>query len=442
MNGVFRFKQAFKIRGQINLLGDKSIAHRAVIISSMAQGQTIVYNFPFHNDSQATIKSFQSLGTEITKDIPNSIITVRGVGLRGFKKSNHPICTGESGTTFRLLLGVLAGQNFSTRVTAFSSLSKRPMKRVTIPLRLMGAKISACIRSNDEYPPITISGGNLEAIKYKMPVDSAQVKSAIILAGLYANKSTKVIEKIKSRDHTERMLKLFGVKVKTTTNSVLVTPSKTLISPKKIYIPADISSASFFIVLVSILKNSSIIIKNVNLNSSRMGIIKVLKRMGANIVFKKNKSKDKTFTYEPMGDIFIKSASLKGTTIKAKEIPSLIDELPILMVAASFAQGKTCFESVKELRVKETDRINSMVDNLTRMGGKIEVKKSKDNENILVTGMNDLKGAEFTSYNDHRTAMSIIIAGLAACGKSSIDDVKCINKSFPNFIKIVSSLTS
>ncbi len=442
MDGVFSFKQAVKVKGQLNLLGDKSIAHRAIILSSMAFGKTTIYNFPFHNDSEATIKSFQALGVDIVKNTSKNIVYVNGVGLRGFKESLYPISTGESGTTFRLLLGVLAGQNFSTQVTADTALANRPMKRVTIPLRLMGAKISARINNNEEYAPIIISGGNIKAIKYKMPVESAQVKSAILLAGLYADKVTQVIEKNKSRDHTERMLKLFGVKVYTGIKTVKLYPSKKLISPKEIYIPSDISSASFFIVLVSILKESEIIIKNVNLNSSRMGIIKVLKRMGANIVLKKNKSKDKAFTYEPMGDIYVKSSCLKATKIKSSEIPSLIDELPILMVAAIFAKGTTYFESVKELRVKETDRINSMADNLALMGGRIEIIKNKNNEDLLVTGMKNLKGAAFKSYNDHRTAMSMIIAGLAVSGESSVDEVKCINKSFPNFIEVVSSLTS
>ncbi len=433
------------VKGKLSLLGDKSIAHRCIIISSLGIGPVIIENFPANEDCLSTLKIFRKLGIKIAwrKDLCLPVITVIGKGLWGLKEPNDPIFIGESGTTLRLLMGVLSAQSFKTKLVAGRSLSKRPMLRITLPLRLMGATIKArsIIRKarQEEYLPVTIKGGaNLKAITYSLPVASAQVKGAILLAGLYAKGLTRIIEPIKTRDHTERMLKLFKADIKVQKNMIILRGGRQLVSPKKIYIPADISSAAFFIVLGAIIPGSDILLKKVNLNPSRMGIIKVLKRMNAKIQFSSLNSR--CLGSEPAGDIIVKGSSLKATKIKKEEIPSLIDELPILMVAACFARGKTIFESVEELRVKETDRIKSMSENLAKMGARVEVVKVGKGENIIIEGVKQLNGAKVKSFGDHRTAMSMVIAGLSARGETQIDDISCINKSFPNFINLLRSL--
>lgn len=437
-----------RIDANITLPGDKSIAHRSIILSAVACGKTTVENFPLNKDCLYTLKAIRKLGIRITprqlktSRKPAATITVFGRGLYGLKKPKIPIFVGDSGTTFRILLGVLAAQDFAVKLTAGKSLSHRPMLRVNKPLRMMGAEIVACRMSHaarpEEYPPITIRGGYLKPITYRMPVASAQVKSAILLAGLYAKGTTKVIECTETRDHTERMLKLFKAGIELKQNEVVIRGGRELISPGKIYIPADISSASFFIVLASILPNSRILIKNVGLNPTRTGIIRVLKRMGADIKVTGHKSQVTGF--EPMGDLLVTSSKLRGTVVKRKEIPSLIDELPVLMVAAAVAQGKTVFEGVGELRVKETDRIRAITENLKKMGADIKVVRKGDSENIIVKGVRNLKGAKVKSFGDHRTAMSMVVAGLSVQGKTLIDDISCIDKSFPDFTRFLKAL--
>jgi 3-phosphoshikimate 1-carboxyvinyltransferase len=439
--GSFLINGLSCIKGEISLPGDKSIAHRAVILSALARDKTTIQNFPANADCLSTINAFKKLAIKITGKLKVNAfntISVFGKGLLGLKKPGSPLFIGDSGTTFRLLLGVLAGQNFKVKLVAGKSLSKRPMLRVTAPLRKMGARIKSKVKSQksklEEFPPITIQGGKLKAITYRMPVASAQVKSAILLAGLYTNRTTGIIEPVKTRDHTERMLKLFKAGIKVKKNVIVIKGKRELVSPRRIYIPGDISSASFFIVLPSILPNSEILIRNVNLNPSRMGIVKVLKRMGANIQLSAVSCQ---LSAEPMGNILVKSSKLKGTVVKKEEIPSLIDELPILMVAACCARGKSMFEAVGELRVKETDRINSMVDNLRKMGADIKVTSA---ERIIIKGVLNLKGARVKSFGDHRTAMSMVVAALKAKGKTVIDDVDCINKSFPGFLNVLNQL--
>ena len=430
------------LKGEVTPAGDKSIAHRAIIISALTQGKTVISNFPANQDSLATLNALKKFGLKIIRN-NSGTVTVFGKGLHGLTRPKGSIFVGESGTTLRLLLGVLAAQNFSTKLIAGKSLSKRPMLRVNLPLRLMGAKISAKRKTQnakpEEYPPVTIKGGSLNPITYRMPVASAQVKSAILLAGLYACGKTRVIEPITTRDHTERMLKVFKAGIKLKQNNIVIKGGRELVSPGRIYIPGDISSASFFIVGAAILPASRLLIKNVSLNPSRIGIINVLKRMGANI--RLTAYSLQLTAYEPAGDILIKSSKLKGTLVKKKEIPSLIDELPILMVTACLAKGKTVFEGVRELRVKETDRIRSMQENLTRMGAYIRVERdARGPENIVIEGGKKLNGAKVRSFFDHRTAMSMVIAGLAASGTTSIDNLDCINKSFPDFLALLKPL--
>ncbi len=446
---------AHRLQGKISLLGDKSIANRSIIISAISEGKTTIENFPANKDCLYTIRTFQKLGIKITQKSPDKntrTITVFGKGLYGLKRPKGHLFVGDSGTTLRLALGVLAGQNFPVTLSAGKSLSQRPMRRVTAPLRMMGVMIKSKVpakggsafggknlRKPEEYPPITIKGGNLKPITYKMPVASAQVKSAILFAGLYTKGTTKVLEPIKTRDHTERMLRLFRAGIKVQQNVIVIKGNKELVSPGKILIPADISSASFFIVAATILPGSRLLIKDVSLNPSRTGIVQILKRMGASI--ETQNAKRKTHNYEPMGDLIVKSSSLRGTVVRKEEIPSLIDELPILMVAACYARGRTVFEGVGELRVKETDRIRSMSGNLRKMGAHINVLGTGKAEKIAIRGVKGLmKGASVASYADHRTAMSMVIAGLKAQGTTKIDDISCINKSFPNFLTLLKTL--
>ncbi len=435
---LFLVRQASRAKGEVALLGDKSIASRSVIISALSQGKTAIHNFPPNEDCLWAVKAFRKLGIKIIQNKNAGRITVYGRGLYGLKEPDGAVLTGDSGTVFRLTLGVLAGQDFSVTLTAGESLSKRPMLRVTTPLRMMGAAIKSKRQKSEEYPPITVKGGCLKPITYKMPVASAQVKSAVLLAGLYADGRTCVIEPVKTRDHTERMLKLFKAGAEIKGSKIIIKGKRELISPKEIFIPGDISSAGFFMVLGAILRGSHILIKDVNLNPSRAGILNILKRMGLDIKIRRPKVKARAC--EPMGDLIIKSSRLKGTVVKKEEVPSLIDELPILMVAACFAEGRSVFEGIEELRVKETDRVESMTQNLAKMGAAVKVIKTLKSEKIIIQGSRPLVGAKVKSFGDHRTAMSMIVAGLAANGVTRIDDVTCINKSFPNFLSLLKSI--
>ncbi len=424
-----------RLQGIITLPGDKSIAHRAIILSVLAQGKNVVENFPLSQDCLATVAAFKKLGIKIIINKGSCQAVIYGKGLCGLKKPASPIYIKESGTTFRLLLGVCAGQAFKVELSAGPSLSRRPMFRVIHPLKLMGASVEARKVKKELYPPLVIQGGHLKGIIYKLPVASAQVKSALLLAGLFAQGKTTLIEPIKTRDHTERMLKLFKAATVAKGNAITISKAKGLVSARNIYLPGDISSAAFFMVGAGIIPGSKVLIKSVSLNPGRFGVINVLKRMGVRI-----KIYEKSRNYEPMADILIKSGTLKPVRIAKKEIPLLIDELPALMVAACFARGESIFEGVGELRVKETDRVQSMLVNLNKMDAKIKAIKLKGREDIVISGLGKLQGASLKSFGDHRTAMSMIIAGLAAEGRSRIDDVSCINKSFPNFLKILKSL--
>ena len=435
----FAVKCACPLKGEVRLPADKSIAHRYIIAASLSPAKIRIENFPTNEDCLHTLSALKKIGVRIKESKSRSglglNLMVFGRGLRGLEKPKSPIFVGDSGTTLRLLLGVLAGQDFRVTLTGGESLSQRPMRRVTQPLRLMGAHIVSRLSSlapREENIPITIKGGDLKPITYKMPVASAQVKSAILLAGLFADGATRVIEPVKTRDHTERILKVFKADIKVKGNTIVIKGNKALASLNKIYLPADISSASFFIVAALLCPGSKIKIKGVTLNPTRTGALRVLRRMGADIKITSYKSQ--IASYEPMGDIVVKSSRLRGTVVRKNEIPSLIDELPILMVAAALAKGRTVFEGVGELRVKETDRIRSMSENLKKMGADIQIKARCRQESILITGVNLLKQATVRSFGDHRTAMSMIVAGLRAQGTTKIDDIACIKKSFPAFL--------
>ncbi|TRZ96376.1 3-phosphoshikimate 1-carboxyvinyltransferase [bacterium] len=444
-------RPASRLKGKVSLLGDKSIAHRYLILGSICKGQTRIKNFPLNQDCLNTLGALRKLGVKISLGSKRNRVagvTIFGKGLRGLNKPARPICVGDSGTTLRLILGILAGQTFKVKLKAGKSLSWRPMLRVTHPLRMMGAKIIARqkLTSNlqspivkfEEYPPIIIKGGNLNPIRYKLPVASAQVKSAILFAGLFTNRATEVIEPIKTRDHTERLLKVFGANIKVLENKIVIKGGQELITPGIVTVPGDISSASFLIVASLILPFSCLRIKGVGLNHSRTGYLRVLKRMGADIHIKSYRPSYRL--WEPIGDLCVKSSNLKGIVVKKEEIPVLIDELPVLMVAACYAKGKTVFQGIGELHFKEADRITSMSENLQKMGAVIRVFKDSRGESIIIEGGKTLIGSKLRSFGDHRTAMSLMVCGLKAKGVTRIDDVNCINKSFPGFPAILKSL--
>lgn len=388
------------------------------MLSAISKGVTRISNFSFNYDCARTKEILSRLGVKIR--LKGRAIVVYGKGLWGLSRPRGTLYAGESGTTARLMLGLLAAQRFDSLLDGSSFLRKRPMERVVVPLEMMGARFS-----NRKRLPIKVFGSPLSGIRYRMPVASAQVKSAILLAGLYADKGTTVIEGVnKSRDHTERILRLFKGR------------AKALKSPGNLAIPGDISSAAFFIAAAAILKGSRIVIKNVSINPTRMGFIRALKRMGARIDIKPAASGKK---WEPAGNIEVRPARrLKSTIVRKREIPFLIDELPILMVCACFAEGATVIHGVGELRVKETDRIRSMIYNLGKMGA--SVKSAGDT--LIIKGGAPLRAAAgLKSFADHRTAMSMVIAGIcAAGGASTIDDIKCVNKSFPGFLPVLKSL--
>jgi 3-phosphoshikimate 1-carboxyvinyltransferase len=414
-------EKARTLRGSISIPPDKSISHRAVMISALACNETCIKNFLQSDDCLHTLKAFKDLGIRYSLD--NSVLRIKGAGLYGLKKPDKKIYVGNSGTTMRLILGILAAQNFEATLEGDDSLNKRPMKRVIEPLRMMGAQIEA---RRDNFPPITIRGVPLRAILYRQKIASAQVKSSILLAGLYAKGMTKVYQMMKTRDHTERMLKLFSADIKTKNLEISITPKAKLVSPGEIDIPSDFSSAAFFIAAATLVPNSQIIIKNVGINPTRLGFLDNLVAMGAKITLENKKE----ISNEERADLEIKfKHPLKAIKIEEKDIPSMIDELPIMMVVATQAKGETLIKGASELRVKETDRINSMVVGLKKMGANIEVQEN----NILIKGPTPLKSAIIDSFGDHRTAMSFGIAGLIGSGKTVIRDAECIQTSFPNF---------
>lgn len=397
------------------------------MLASLASGTSVIKNILHSDDTLATIEAFRALGVDIVENFNE--LTITGQGLNGLKEPEGPLFMRNSGTSMRLLLGILSGQTFATTLTADEGLSNRPMRRVTEPLSMMGAKFEG--EENANYAPITVIGKKLKAITYMSKIPSAQVKSAIILAGLYANGTTSVAEPDRSRDHTERMLKVFGASVSVQGLRVYVTGG-TGLKAANIEIPGDISSAAFFIVGASITKGSSIVLKSVGVNPTRTGIIDILTMMGAKITIKNIRDG----MSEPRGDIVVESSNLRGVKIQSNIIPRCIDELPIIMVAAAYAEGMTVIHGAGELKVKETDRINSMGANLRSMGAKFEVK----GDDIVIEGAGSLNGITAMSFGDHRTAMSMAIAGLAAKGDTTIDDTACIAKSYPNFLEDLNSL--
>ncbi len=424
-----KIRPAQRQEGTIFLPGDKSISHRAAMIGSIAEGRSRIKNFLKAEDCLATIEAFKKMGVSV--ELKGDILIVNGAGLRKLKRPPSSIYLGNSGTSMRLLLGILAGQDFESILTGDASLSKRPMKRVTAPLRQMGADIRG--KDDANFAPLTIRGGRLRAIDYVSPIASAQVKSSILFAGLYADGVTSVEEPFRSRDHTERMLALFGADISVDKLKVRAKGADRL-KGKDIDIPGDISSGSFFIVVALLLRDSEVIIRNVGFNNTRTGFINILKSMGARI-----EAGNMRDDWEPVCDLTVRSSMLKGTTVEKSEIPAAIDELPLLMVASVFAEGRTVIKGAGELRVKETDRINSMLYNLgTKMGGKI----SCEGDDVVIEGTGTLRGAAgLASSGDHRTAMAVAVAAMLSSGDSVIDDITCIATSFPGFFDILESIS-
>ena len=422
-----KINKVSKLNGTIVVPADKSITHRAIMLSSLATGKSYINNYLKSDDCLMTMNAFKQMGVNIEQKENSLIIT--GAGINGLKNPVKELYAGNSGTTTRLLSGVLAGQNFSSTITGDESLSKRPMKRVIEPLSLMGADINA---KENNFLPMTINAnGTLKSINYTSPVASAQVKSCILFAGLYADGTTTVIEPIKSRDHSERMFKTFGANIVVDGLKVSVNRCDKLYS-QEVTVPSDISSAAFFIVAGLIVPNSNIKILNVNINKTRDGILTVLKNMGANVVL----NNIRTVSGEDVADIEIQSSNLKSTSFSKEIVPALIDEIPIIVLAATQAEGKTVISGAKELKVKESNRIHSVASQLNKMGANIE----ETDDGFIINGPTKLKGATVDSFDDHRIAMMLSIAGLIAQGETEILNSDCVKISFANFYEVLKQI--
>ena len=416
-----------QLRGTITVPGDKSISHRSVMFGAIATGKTTVEGFLLGEDCLSTIDCFRKLGVEI--DVDGTNVTINSPGMDGWIEPKEVLYTGNSGTTTRLMLGILSGTHLHTVMTGDASIGKRPMRRVADPLRLMGAQIAG--RENGQFTPLAIQGTKLQAIDYTMPVASAQVKSAILLAGLRAEGTTVVRESEVSRDHTERMLRQFGAQVDVQEGVVSFTGGQQL-TGTHVNVPGDISSAAFFLVAGAITQGSEITLKNVGVNETRAGIIDVLAAMGADMqMFVEDET-----AAEPTATIIIKTSNLQATTIEGAIIPRLIDEIPILALLATQAQGTTVIKDAEELKVKETDRITAVVDELKKLGADIEATE----DGMIINGPTPLHGATLKSYGDHRIGMMAAVAALLTDGAVELDDAACIAVSYPTFFEHLDAL--
>jgi len=423
------FNKQTPIKGEINIPGDKSISHRSIMFGSLAKGSTKISNFLHAEDCLSTISCFRKMGIEVAID-KNEVI-VHGKGLHGLSAPKDLLYTGNSGTTTRLISGILAAQKFDCRLTGDESIERRPMKRILTPLREMGANITS-IRNND-CAPLEIKGSALHGIHYHSPIASAQVKSAILLAGLYADGETSVTEPALSRNHTELMLKNFGCDIDSLGKTATLKPGNELYACD-IIVPSDISSAAFFIVAGLVTPNSELLIRNVGINPTRSGIIKVVQDMNGNIELLNQRLSGG----EPVADILVKSSNLIATTIEGDIIPTLIDEIPALCILASLAKGTTIIKDAAELKVKESDRITAMCENLNNLG----IKATPTEDGMIIEGSDHICGGKIKSYGDHRIAMSFAIASLISDSGIAIDDFECINISYPKFFETLKSVAT
>ena len=421
------FTKVNSLKGEVSIPGDKSISHRAVMFGSLAEGTTEVTNFLQGADCLSTISCFRKLGIEIENT--SQRILIHGKGLHGLTEPSDTLDTGNSGTTTRLISGILAGQRFTTILNGDASIQTRPMKRIITPLSMMGADITS-LKGND-CAPLRICGGQLHGITYKSPVASAQVKSCVLLAGLYADAPTSVTEPVLSRNHTELMLAGFGAHVASSGTTATIEPEPDL-NGMKIEVPGDISSATYFLAAGLMIPNSEILIKNVGINPTRDGILRVAKEMGGDITI----LNEKTSGGEPTCDLLVRSSSLKGVTIGGEIIPTLIDEIPMIAVMACFAEGITTIKDAQELKVKESNRIDTVVTNLKAMGAHIEAT----DDGMIIEGGYPLHGAVIDSHLDHRIAMSFAIGALGADDETRIEGAECVKISYPEFYQTLEKL--
>ncbi len=413
-------KKIKSLKGEISVPGDKSISHRSIMIGSLSEGTTQVKNFLMGEDCLSSIDCFRKMGVDIS--ISNDLVTVKGVGLNGLKKPSEILYAGNSGTTVRLISGILSAQKFDCILDGDSSIRKRPMKRIMDPLSLMGADINSI--ENNGCAPLSINGKSLIGIDYTSPIASAQVKSSILLAGLYAEGTTSVTEPILSRNHTELMLKAVGADIKTEGTYSSISKTSRLNSVN-ITVPGDISSAAFFMAAALIVPNSEVLIKNVGINPTRDGIIDIIKQMNGDIELINKRLEG----FEETADVLVRTSNLKGITIDGEIIPRIIDEIPIIAIMAAFAEGETIIKDAEDLKNKESDRIFYVTDNLKNMGCDI----TATNDGMIIKGGKSLNGCTIDTCGDHRIAMSFAIAGLNSDGETEIPDDECINISYPGF---------
>lgn len=422
-----KFRKSVPLKGEVTVPGDKSVSHRSVMLGAISKGTTSISNFLEGADCLSTIDCFRKMGIEIERN-PEEIL-IHGKGLHGLTAPSDILDVGNSGTTVRLLSGILAGQRFSSTLTGDESIQKRPMKRIITPLGAMGGDVKS-IRGND-CVPLQIQGRTLKGIHYDSPVSSAQVKSCVLLAGLYADGPTSVTEPYLSRNHSELMLRSFGATVTSKDTTVTIEPGPEL-TGQKLQVPGDISSAAYFIAAGLLVPGSELLIKNIGTNPTRDGILRVCRQMGADIQLLNQREQGQ----EPTADLLVKYSALKGTVIQGGLIPTLIDELPVIAVMAAFADGTTVIKDAQELKVKESNRLDIIVHHLQAMGA--EVTPTEDG--MIIQGGALLHGAELDSHMDHRIAMSFAVAGLAAEGETTIRRADCVNISYPKFYEDLQSL--
>lgn len=424
-----KFTRAYSLKGEVRVPGDKSISHRAIMFGSLAQGTTTVKNFLRGADCLSTIDCFRRMGIQIDETADE--ITVHGKGLHGLSAPSQILDAGNSGTTTRLISGILSGQNFECTLTGDASIQKRPMGRIIEPLTQMGASITSL--SGNGCAPLQISGRPLHGIHYRTKVASAQVKSSILLAGLYADTPVSVTEPSLSRNHSELMLRQFGAKIHTEGTTATILPAPAL-TGQDITVPGDISSAAYFIAAGCITPDSEILIQNVGINPTRDGILQVCRMMGADITVMPYAHQ----TGEPAADVLVRSSSLKACVIGGDLIPTLIDELPVIAVMACFAKGTTVIRDAAELKVKESDRITVMAENLSAMGAKV----TATDDGLIIEGGHSLQGTVIDSHLDHRIAMSFAVAALNADEETEIRDAECVNISYPGFYQDLNRISS
>jgi len=419
-----KIKPAKNLTGTIQFPGDKSISHRYAMLGAIAEGPTEIHFFSTSADCQSTLTCLKQLGVGIERK--DNVVLIQGAGLSGLRPAAQPLNAGNSGSTMRMLAGILAGQPFRSVVVGDASLSRRPMMRVAAPLELMGARIKL---GEGGLPPLEIEGGVLKPIRYEMPVASAQVKSAILLAGLFAEGETEVVEKVQTRDHTEIILEQMGASIGCYHRTIAVR-GRARLTGRKLHVPGDLSSAAFFIVAGLIAPDSNLVLHNVGLNPTRTGILDVLAPMGARVKV----VNVEMLNGELIGNLHIESGPLRGGEIPESAVPGIIDELPILAVLGTQTEEGLTFRGAAELRVKESDRLAAVAENLRRMGAEVE----EFPDGLRVAGRQTLHGAEIDPHDDHRIAMAFAVAGLVAHGGTEIKNSSCVDISFPDFFEILS----